>query len=60
MLILLVPSNLEKDLTPKFGTPETFVLMATFSKASLHASLLFDWEPFTRLNLDRILLKNTS
>jgi hypothetical protein len=36
------------------------VLMATFSKASLHASLLFDWEPFTRLNLDRILLKNTS
>jgi hypothetical protein len=26
------------------------VLMAISSKASLHVSLLFNWEPFTRLN----------
>ncbi len=50
MLVLLVLNNLEIDLTPKFGTLDTFVLMATSSKASLHVSLLFNWEPFTRLN----------
>ncbi len=60
MLILLVPNNLERDLTPKFGTLETFVLMAASSKASLHASLSFDWEPFTKQILDRISLRNTS
>lgn len=60
MLILLVPSNFERYLIPKFGTPETFVLMAASCKAFLHASLSFDWEPFIRLNLDRIFLRNTS
>jgi hypothetical protein len=60
MLLLLVPSNLERDLTPKFGTVETFMLMAASSKESLHASLLFDWEPFTRLNLDWNFLRNAS
>jgi len=50
VLVLLVLNNVERDLIPKFGTLETSMLMATSNKASLCVSLLFNLEPFTRLN----------
>jgi len=55
-----VPSNLKRDLNLKLGTLETSMLMDASNKESLCASLLFDWEPFTRLNLDHKFLKNAS
>jgi hypothetical protein len=51
MLILLVFNNLERYLTPKFGTLETFVLMATFSKAFFVRQLLSFYSQFYKVTM---------